>query len=345
MDRKFLNDFLKNLNTTFEEKKEEKKRKNVLIMDGMNLFLRCFSTVTTISPSGQHVGGLLGSLYSLGFTVKNLNPDEVILVFDGDNSHYSRKNIFPDYKSNRVKRRIANFEFFDTLEDEKESKQAQLFRLIDYLHCLPIKMIVIDNYEADDIISYLSDYYSKTLNHSVTICSTDKDYYQLIDDDINIYNPNKKEIMNESKVYDKYQIYPHNFLYFRMITGDTSDNIPNVNGFQIKTLLKYFPFFSNRDNISLEQILEYSKENIDEKKKYSDILINEHQLKINQKLMDLKNIYFQDVDKLLIHQSLDLQIKLKSLEFYKLICEDKLLELFPNPMDWARDNFITLTNK
>ncbi len=324
--------------------KEISTKNNILLIDGLNLFLRCFSTIETMNKTGTHVGGTLGSLYSLGSIIKHTSPDEVIIVFDGENSSHSRKNLYPEYKSNRHQRKVTNFSMFDDYEQEKEAKESQLNRLIDYLHCLPVKLICIDNYEADDVISYLTKKFEK--EYIVTICSTDKDYIQLLNESVKVYNPNAKEFITEEKVFEKYQIHPHNFLLFRMFTGDTSDNIPNVNGFQLKTLLKYFPQFSNKELIDLEELYEFSKEKLLEKKpsiKYSNVLNSKSILSLNRQLMDLSNIYFTNIDLLQIEQSLKLNKPLKAMEFYKMINEDYLQDLMKNSLQWVGEVFTRLT--
>ena len=334
---------LKGLLEKLKAPKETNVQNKILLIDGLNLFLRCFSTIETLNKTGTHVGGTLGSLYSLGSIIKNINPNEVIMVFDGENSSHSRKNLYPEYKSNRHQRKVTNFSMFRDYEQEKEAKESQLNRLIDYLHTLPIKMVCIDNYEADDVIAFLSKRFRES-NH-VTICSTDKDYIQLLHDNVRIYNPNAKEFITESTVVSKYNIYPHNFLLYRMFIGDTSDNIPNVNGFQLKTLLKYFPQFSESDKLDLETIFKFSEEKLKEKKpsiKYSNVLNSKSLLSLNKQLMDLSNIFFTNIDMLQIEQSLQINKKLDAMEFYKLIKEDNLEDLLRNPLSWVSEVFTPL---
>lgn len=338
------NNILKGLLQKLKVPKEENStKKKILLIDGMNLFVRCFSTVITLNKTGTHVGGTVGTLYSLGSVIKHTSPNEVIIVFDGENSSHSRKNIFPQYKSQRHERKVTNFSLFTDYQEEKASKESQLNRLIDYLHCLPIKMICIDNYEADDVIAHLTKKFEK--DNLVTICSTDKDYIQLINESVNIYNPNSKDFLNEQKVFEKFEILPKNFLLFRMMTGDVSDNIPNVNGFQQKTLLKYFPQFSKSEQCTIEEIYEFCEEKIKEKKpsrKYFDVLNSKELLKVNKQLMDLSNIFFTDVDLSIIEQSLLLKPSINAMEFYKMIKEDLLEDIFKNPINWIGEVFTSL---
>jgi 5'-3' exonuclease len=340
MSKESLQNLLSKLKTPIQE---ENSKNNILLIDGMNLFLRCFSTVQTRNKTGEHVGGVLGTLYSLGSVIKNTSPNEVIMIFDGENSSHSRKNIYPQYKANRHERQVCNFSMFDNLEQEKNAKESQLFRFIDYLQCLPIKMICIDNYEGDDIISYLTK--KLETDNDITICSTDNDFIQLLNPNVKIYNPNSKQFFNEQKVFEKYQIYPINFLLHRILTGDNSDNIPNVNGFQLKTLLKYFPQFLENRKVTITELYEYCEEKLKEKKpsiKYSNVLNSKSIININTQLMDLTNIFFTDIDVLQIEQALKLNKKLLPMDFYKLIKEDQMEELLNNPLNWIGEIFSRL---
>ena len=66
----------------------------VLIVDGMNLFIRTFSAIPTLNEDGQHIGGLSGFLQSLAATVRMVNPTRVVVVFDGKGGSLRRKKIY-----------------------------------------------------------------------------------------------------------------------------------------------------------------------------------------------------------------------------------------------------------
>ena len=56
---------------------------DVLIIDGMNLFIRCFSVISSMNDNGDLMGGLVGSLKSMGYALRELRPTRCIVVFDG----------------------------------------------------------------------------------------------------------------------------------------------------------------------------------------------------------------------------------------------------------------------
>ena len=139
------------------EQQESPSYKRVLLIDGLNLFFRNFAMLNMVNPSGAHIGGLGGFLRSLGSLIRDIQPTEVYIIFDGMGSSNNRKNLIPEYKSGRNIQRITNWDAFDDLEEEHDAKITQIVRLIQYLKTLTIKKLSIDKVEADHIIAYLCD--------------------------------------------------------------------------------------------------------------------------------------------------------------------------------------------
>ena len=78
----------------------QKKNKKVLIVDGLNTFIRVFSVMPTLNDNGIHVGGIVGFLKSIGFAINMFNPTRVIIVFDGNGGSNRRRNLYSDYINN-----------------------------------------------------------------------------------------------------------------------------------------------------------------------------------------------------------------------------------------------------
>ena len=209
----------------------------VLLIDSMNTFLRSFAIIPAINPQGNHIGGLVGFMKSLGYAIKLIRPTRVILVFDGQGNITNRRNTYSDYKANRQIKRITNFNVFSTLEEESDSVSTQMLRLLDYLKTLPVNISIIDKIEADDTIAYLS----KKLKDDIIIYSADQDFLQLVNKRITVYSPIKKKFYKPQDVFDQYGLYPHNFITMKCLMGDKSDNLPGVKGLGPKKLFKYFP--------------------------------------------------------------------------------------------------------
>jgi DNA polymerase-1 len=178
----------------FESLKEEKidtdVNSRVLIIDGLNSFLRAFTAIGWLNKDLLHIGGLTGFLRSLGYTIKLVRPTRVIIVFDGQGGSTNKRYIYPQYKANRGLTRVTNWDTFESQQEESESITNQIVRLIEYLKQLPIDLISIDKIEADDVIGHIVG----KLNGEVTIVSSDKDYLQLVTDKVSIYSPIKKKL-------------------------------------------------------------------------------------------------------------------------------------------------------
>ena len=127
MNKKNLLKLLDNIQEQGEETVESKR---VLFIDGLNLFFRNFAMLNMVNPDGVHIGGLGGFFRSLGAMIKLIDPTEVYVIFDGVGSANNRKNIVPGYKSGRNTQRVTNWEVFEDLDDEHDSKVDQIVRVI-----------------------------------------------------------------------------------------------------------------------------------------------------------------------------------------------------------------------
>ena len=122
---------------------------SVLLIDGLNTFIRVFSAIPTTNEDGVHVGGIVGFLRSLGYVIRMVGPTRTIIVFDGKGGSNRRKKLFPEYKANRnMSERLNRSYDFNTKEDEHQSMIMQLTRVIDYLDYLPITTITIENIDC-----------------------------------------------------------------------------------------------------------------------------------------------------------------------------------------------------
>ena len=194
-----------------------------------------------VNPDGVHIGGLGGFFRSLGALIRQIQPTQVYVVFDGAGSSNNRKNLLPEYKSGRNLQRITNWDAFDDLEDEDDAKIDQIVRIIQYLKSLPVKTVSLDKVEADDIIAYLGSVIPKTPKDKVFIVSSDKDFLQLINENVIVYRPMEKEYYTESTVIEKFKMSPNNFILYKTLMGDNSDKVAGVKGLGPKKLYKLFP--------------------------------------------------------------------------------------------------------
>ena len=254
-------DILKNLKETPPRSLND----HILIIDAMNMLIRSFSLLKAMNPDGHHIGGLVGFLRSLGYVTRIFDPTRVIIVWDGKGGSANRQNIDPNYKAQRANNRITHWGLYDNKEQETEALIGQLFRVQDYIECLPIHQISLEKLEADDIIAYLA----KNAGHSdrkVTIVSSDKDFFQLINKNIEVYAPIKKKVFNESNILDEIKVLPQNYNIVKALLGDNSDNLPGVKGLGIKTIMSEWKSFSYDPLASLNDIWDHCETQMEEKK-------------------------------------------------------------------------------
>ena len=325
-------------------------QEHIVIIDAMNMFIRSFLVNHTTNKYGHHIGGLVGFLNSLSKTIKEQSPTKLFIVFEGNESSTRRKKIYPLYKSKRLNKGIVNQTVFQDPKENDESFHQQLVRLIQYLQDLPLYLFSVERYEADDIIAYLSK--SLCLKSKITIVSNDKDYLQLIEPNINVYNPIEKVTYNQKEVFNKHGIYPINFLSYRCILGDISDDIPNIEGLGETTIKKYYPLISNQEQISLNELYQYAVDKVQNVKKplskYTNLIESKDQLEMNYKLMDLHNIELDVYDKDLVETCLQQELNLDTNGFLSKAFEDDIKSHIyaPNVEQWLINNFLKLkTNK
>jgi len=269
--------------------------KRLLIVDGLNLYIRNYIANPTTSDNGDPIGGLKGFLSSLQLIVKRTSPDKIVIVWDGDGGSAKKRAIVKDYKGGRKPVRLNRFIREQLTEEQQiENRAWQYDRLMNYLYYMPIHQIRIDGFEADDVISYVNQM-EQFEDWLKIVVSTDKDFYQCVSatGDINhtvIYRMReggKFEIIRQKDLLEEYDIHPSNFVYARTMEGDKSDNLPGVSGVGIKTVGKRFPFLSQNNNYCLQDIFDHCEKNIDKAKIYDKILQDQEIVRTNHKMMQL----------------------------------------------------------
>jgi len=317
-----------------------KELSSILIIDGLNTFLRSFTMINHINPDGHHIGGLTGFLKSIGYAIRMCDPTKVVIVFDGVGGSNARRNLFPEYKANRNVNRMTNYSIFQSKAEEQESINNQMERLIQYLKCLPVTIVGIDGLEADDIIGYLATKFEKhDETQRVTIMSADKDFLQLVTDKVHCYSPVKKKIYTPKDVLEEFGVSSYNFLNYKVLMGDSSDNIPGITGLGPKKLIKLFPELSSNAKVTVESIIEKSAELINENKLYLSVVERRHQLSINHQLMSLDGSFLSPDNKQLVKDAFNNSYELNTPIFLQLYHNDRLGESIPNVQSWLSQLF------
>ena len=338
-DKNFLKEKYKEIEEELSEPKVRKPNDHVLLIDGLNTFIRAFSVNPSLNEDGSHVGGLVGFLKSVRFAVNKFKPTRCVIVFDGKGGSKPRQKIYSQYKAGRkVRSRLnRNVDWATTPQDEHESMKLQMGRLIEYLEHLPLTLLALDRLEADDIISYVTNV---TLKESkTTIMSTDKDFLQLVSPRVQLYSPTKKITYDEELVKKEFGIYPQNMLTCRVIDGDKSDGIPGVKGIGIKTLIKEFPELTENQKFDIKRLLDSANSKTTKASKL--ISDNEYIVKRNYLLMQLKDPDIKNHTKLKITDTVNSATpQLVKYKFQRLFVEDKLWGQIPNFDNWVTEFMI-----
>lgn len=204
-----------------------------LIIDGTQLFIRCFSAPgldSLTTSDGRTTGTIIGFLRSLGALKKRFPEAAVWVCWDG--SSQRRKAMCPEYKANR------------TTPPRNEDTDVIMWREMDWLReNLPL-FGVFQAYnqkeEADDVIASLVR--GKFVDCLNVIVSTDRDLLQLVTEKTHQLCPKvglgKEKLYDVAAVKEEFEVRPELFTHIRALSGDSSDNISGVPGFGLKTASK-----------------------------------------------------------------------------------------------------------
>jgi DNA polymerase-1 len=177
-----------------------------------------------MSSHGYQVGGIVGFLKTLHKVINDTHPKAIYVAWESGGSS-RRRSLFSEYKANRKPEKLNRF-YEDDIPDTEENKSQQIRTLAKLLKLLPVCQVYVPNCEGDDVIAFLAK--RKFAAAKKLIVSSDKDFYQLLDDSIEIYNLHKKIIIKKEDVIKEYKITPQNFALAKAFCGDVSDNIPGI---------------------------------------------------------------------------------------------------------------------
>ena len=220
-----------------------------------------------------------------------------------------------------------------------------MVRIIQYLKTLPVKTITIDKVEADDIIAYMSGVIPQKPEDKVFIVSSDKDFLQLINENVIVYRPMEKEYYTEQTVIDKYKMSPKNFILHKTLLGDNSDKIKGIKGLGEKGLYKKFPELMERD-MNLEDIFDICEAKLKDHVVYARVLQNMDEIQNNYKIMDLENPMIDKNDEKYLNEIVNSDIPSYLPEqFVSMYNQDKLGGMIRNVEFWVDDIFKPLVIK
>lgn len=211
--------------------------KKIYLIDISSLFFRAFYAIRPLStPDGKPVNAVYGLLSMLIKLLKSEKPEYAVVCYDRKEPSF-RKDLYEDYKANR--------------SDMPDDLVLQIPYMKKLVELLGIPTLEVPQYEADDLIGTLTRIGLENQSQ-VIIVSGDKDFAQLVQNGVVLYDTMKDSRMDDTGVIEKWGVKPSQFIDYLAIVGDSSDNIPGVSGLGPKGAQKLISEFG-----SLEKIYEY----------------------------------------------------------------------------------------
>lgn len=210
---------------------------NIFLIDGSAIVYRsyfAFIKNPLINTKGQNTSAIYGTINSFLKLVEKFDAHKIAVFFDRKEPTF-RKERYKDYKANRPP---MPEDLVNQLEPINIFKQAKIAVLSE------------PGYEADDLIATAAKRFSS--DYKVVIVSGDKDFCQLVDDKVKLYDPFKDSFTDAEKVKEKYGISPDQFIDYLALVGDSADNIPGVDRIGPKTAQKLLTEYRSLENIYKE---------------------------------------------------------------------------------------------
>ena len=262
------------------------KKKRVLIIDMFNMFYRAWVVDPSLSLNGPPIGGLKGSLKILQKLLRETQPNRVLICWDGPGGSQKRRTLDKNYKEGR-KPAKCNWDSSHLSPEEKdENRKWQQLRLMEYFNSMPVCQLLLPGVEADDIIAFATQMGSLRGSQKIVV-SSDKDFYQILDDETLLYRPIQKRVLNKHDIVKEMGIHPNNMTLARALVGDKSDHLEGVRGVGLKTVVKNFPFLEEERSYTIDEVLEHCANVNSSAKSFKNILESEDKFRHNYKMMQL----------------------------------------------------------
>ena len=231
--------------------------KKILLIDGSSLIFRAFYAIKNLTTKdGVFVNGVYGFLNMYYKALELTNPTHVFVAFDKGSKTF-RHTEYSDYKGTR---------------DKAPNEITYQFGILkDLLSSMNVNYLELDEYEADDILGTIAKLAQKE-GFEVDIFTGDRDYLQLVDDNIFVYLTKKGiseiKLMDNNAIFEDFGISPKQLIDVKALQGDSSDNIPGVKGVGEKTALKLIQEYGNLENLyeNLGKLKGKLKENLENEK-------------------------------------------------------------------------------
>ncbi|MEL6659904.1 MAG: DNA polymerase I [Bacteroidota bacterium] len=231
--------------------------KRLFLLDGHALVYRAhfaFINRPLINSKGFNTSAITGFTRTLWDLMRNQNPTHLAVAFDPSGPTF-RHEMMESYKANR--------------EEQPEDIRASFPYIHQILQAFKIPIITVPNYEADDVIGTLAKQ-AESEGYQVYMVTPDKDYGQLVSENIFMYKPSRQgdgvEIMGVPEICAKWDIENVDQVIDMLgMQGDSVDNIPGIPGIGPKTAAKLLKVFGSMENMleNTDQLKGKQKEKVE----------------------------------------------------------------------------------
>jgi DNA polymerase I len=206
----------------------------LLLIDISSYFYRAFHAMPDLrAPSGQPTGAIQGVVNMLKRIQADYPSDYSACVFDPRGKTF-RDDVYAEYKATR--------------SPMPDDLRAQLAPIRETIEAMGWPCVVVDNYEADDVIGTMA--VAATAQGWKTVISTgDKDLAQLVNDNVTLVNTMTYETLDHAGVVAKFGVAPNQIIDYLALIGDTVDNVPGVDKCGPKTAVKWLTQYQSLDGV------------------------------------------------------------------------------------------------
>ena len=229
------------------------------LLDLAGIYFRAFHGVpaTTVSPSGQPVNAVRGTLDIIRRVMLDGRPDRMIACLDLDWRPAWRVELVPSYKTHRVSADDDTgrglVEGRTVVEDVPDLLVPQVPILLEVLAAVGIAVAGAPGFEADDVIGTLAD---RERRDPVEVVTGDRDLFQVARDDPTPVRVryigagmSKVQLLDTAGVAAKHGIPPGRYADFAVLRGDPSDGLPGVPGVGDKTAAHLINTFGSIETV------------------------------------------------------------------------------------------------
>ena len=198
--------------------------KPLILVDGSSYLYRAFHAMPPLTNSkGKATGAMYGVINMLKKLIADYDSESVVMVFDAKGKTF-RDDLYDQYKANRP-----------SMPDDLREQIEPLYEIV---RAMGVPMLIIPGVEADDVIGTLA-VQADAAGVDVVISTGDKDIAQLVTKHVTLINTMNNSVLDEAGVEAKFGVKPDQIIDYLALVGDTSDNIPGVQGCGPKTAVKW----------------------------------------------------------------------------------------------------------